>query len=195
MVGCSRAQPARAGRQQRGHIDQANSRPHHLLHRDGGRRRSPSSDSAILYGHDNRVAVALAGRPFPLEAPSVAHSGPVEDSQGSAPRQGLQASQQRFLLPSMGATTRSLAMPRHRLPSNGAFASSLLLTLAVSCGWSVDPTSAARRGCQQRASRAPYCGSSPPSRRPAQPSSTRCSTRSALCAIACWAATPPTWSS
>ena len=31
-----------------------------------------------LYGHDNRVAVALAGRPLPLEAPSVA-SAPVKD--------------------------------------------------------------------------------------------------------------------
>jgi L,D-transpeptidase YcbB len=32
-----------------------------------------------LYGHDQRITVALAGRPMPLEAPSVA-SGPLKDS-------------------------------------------------------------------------------------------------------------------
>ena len=49
-----------------------------------------------LYGHDNRVASALAGRPLPLEAPSVTAASP-ERLEGSAARQGLQADQQRFL--------------------------------------------------------------------------------------------------
>ena len=34
-----------------------------------------------LYGHDNRVAVALAGRPLPLEAPSVTAASPKESKE------------------------------------------------------------------------------------------------------------------
>jgi L,D-transpeptidase YcbB len=34
-----------------------------------------------IYGHDNRVAVALAGRPLPLEAPSVAAASPRDSKE------------------------------------------------------------------------------------------------------------------